>query len=181
MADYVSDSDDEAYPLTSVHVRQEDIANAIVSFQSDAKGQQDAFDYLRDRGLIPSAGVVESDEKRDTGDAENLDLLKAYLQEQMNTQGSRRSLRKRNFSSTHPYLADQAHWLGLMDVDTLNEIYSETQDVESIVKLLNSMYMKKRKRYPREERYKPKSFYSLLGRNRPPQENQYEAFQSSPL
>lgn len=181
MADYVSDSDDEAYPLTSVHVRQEDIANAIVSFQSDAKGQQDAFDYLRDRGLIPSAGVVESDEKRDTGDAENLDLLKAYLQEQMNTQGSRRSLRKRNFSSTHPYLADQAHWLGLMDVDTLNEIYSETQDVESIVKLLNSMYMKKRKRYPREERYKPKSFYSFLGRNMPPQENQDEAFQSSQL
>lgn len=181
MADYVSDSDDEVYPLTSAHVRQEDVANAIVSFQSDAKGQQDAFDYLRDRGLIPSAGVVESDEKRDTGDAENLNLLKAYLQEQMNTQGSRRSLRKRNFSSTHPYLADQAHWLGLMDVDTLNEIYSETQDVESIVKLLNSMYMKKRKRYPREERYKPKSFYSFLGRNMPPQENQDEAFQSSQL
>ncbi|RLV84086.1 hypothetical protein JA9_003613 [Meyerozyma sp. JA9] len=181
MADYVSDSDDEAYSLTSVHIRQEDIADAIVSFQSDAKAQQDAFDYLRDRGLIPRASAVESDAKRDSGDAENSNLLKAYLKEQMNNQGSRRSLRKRNFSSTHPYLADQAHWLGLMDVDTLNEIYSETQDVESIVKLLNSMYMKKRKRYPREERYKPKSFYSFLGRNMPPQETQDEAFQSSQL
>lgn len=179
MADYVSDSDDETCLLKSVHVRQEDIASSIVNFQSDAKGQQDAFDYLRDRGLIPSASAVGSDANRDTGDAENLNLLKAYLQEQMNYQGSRRSLRKRNFSSTHPYLADQAHWLGLMDVDTLNEIYSETQDVESIVKLLNSMYMKKRKRYPREERYKPRSFYSFLGRNMPPQETQDEAFQSS--
>ena len=38
---------------------------------------------------------------------------------------SGRSLRKRNFASTHPYLADQAHYLGLSDIDYLNEIYEE--------------------------------------------------------
>lgn len=79
----------------------------------------------------------------------------------------RRGLRKRNFASTHPYLADQAHWLGLASVDYLNDIYEENQDLEAMVKLLNQQYLIKKRKYPNEDRYKSKSFYKYLGRSNP--------------
>lgn len=79
----------------------------------------------------------------------------------------RRGLRKRNFASTHPYLADQAHWLGIASVDYLNDIYEESQDLEAMLKLLNQQYLIKKRKYPHEDRYKSKTFYKFLGRTNP--------------
>lgn len=76
----------------------------------------------------------------------------------------RRGLRKRKFSSTHPYLADQAHWLGLMSANQLNEIFDESQDMELVVKVLNQRYMQRRKKYPKDEKYKSKNFYAYIGK-----------------
>lgn len=76
----------------------------------------------------------------------------------------RRGLRKRKFSSTHPYLADQAHWLGLMSAYQLNQLYDESQDMELVVKVLNQRYMQKRKNYPKDEKYKSKNFYAFIGK-----------------
>ena len=59
---------------------------------------------------------------------------------------SGRSLRKRNFASTHPYLADQAHYLGLSDINYLNEIYEENDhNLEKVVKYLNYNYERLKK------------------------------------
>lgn len=178
MDEYVSDSDQEAHILSGSHVRQRNIADSLADFGSQ---RQDALTYLRQREMLPSAGSDDEDAASEEEEVANLHLVQAYLKEQETHRSARRSLRKRNFSSTHPYLADQAHWLGLISVDSLNRIYSETQDIDSILKLLNSMYLKKRKRYLKDEKYKPKSFYTFLGRNMPPQESQEEAFESSQL
>lgn len=86
------------------------------------------------------------------------------LEESSIIQSSRRGLRKRNFASTHPYIADQAHWLGLSSINSLNEMYRETPDLDSIVKLLNQIYLKKKSRYSTDEKYKAKNFYVFLGK-----------------
>lgn len=77
---------------------------------------------------------------------------------------SRRGLRKRKFTSTHPYIADQAHWLGLCTVDYLNEMYQENPNLDVITKLLNRIYQDNKKRFPHEEKYKAASFYAFLGK-----------------
>lgn len=76
-----------------------------------------------------------------------------------------RSLRKRNFSSRHPYIADQADWLGICTIDGINEMFTAEEDITKVLKALNSLYTKKKKRYPDEDRYKAKSFYAHLGEN----------------
>lgn len=176
MADHVSDSSEDDIVLQSSHVRQRQIAESILEIFPEVRLQNDAFAYLHAKGILPGVAelVVDEAEEKD-----HLRIVEAYLKEGTESSSSRRSLRKRNFSSTHPYVADQAQWLGLTTVDALNELYSETNDTESILKLLSSMYMKKKTKYPREEKFKPKSFYAFLGRNMPPQENQDEAFQTS--
>ncbi|RCK62624.1 hypothetical protein Cantr_08817 [Candida viswanathii] len=99
-------------------------------------------------------------------DQENENHLRSYL----NTTNSYitmsgRSLRKRNFASTHPYLADQAHYLGLSDLNYLNEIYEENQqDLENVVRYLNYNYVKLKERYPKDEKYKSKNFYTIISR-----------------
>lgn len=76
---------------------------------------------------------------------------------------SRRSLRKRTFSSRHPYIADQADWLGICTVDSINEMFSENDNINHVCKALNKLYLQKRKRYPDEDRYRSKNFYAHLG------------------
>lgn len=84
-----------------------------------------------------------------------------YVQETYNA----RSLRKRNFSSRHPYIADQADWLGICTVDGINEMFSADEDIIKVLRALNSLYTKRKKRYPDEDRYKAKNFYTHLGKN----------------
>ncbi|EMG48920.1 hypothetical protein G210_0440 [Candida maltosa Xu316] len=93
-----------------------------------------------------------------------------HLQSYLNTTNayvtfSGRSLRKRNFASTHPYLADQAHYLGLTNRNYLNEVYEENdQNLEHVVKFLNYNYMKLKEKYPKDEKYRSKSFYTIISR-----------------
>lgn len=96
---------------------------------------------------------------------ENSSRLQAFL-ELSKENSIRRSLRKRKFSSTHPYLADQAHWLGLANIEHLNQMHDQDADVETIVKYLNKIYMKRKRAYPKEEKYKAKNFYAFLGKGK---------------
>ncbi|KAG7191552.1 uncharacterized protein KQ657_003058 [Scheffersomyces spartinae] len=106
------------------------------------------------------AVVVDSISQKNDDD---LQLLEMYV-DRSHELRSRRSLRKRNFASTHPYLADQAHWLGLCSPNYLNDIYKDEQDVKKIVLFLNKLYASKKQRYPKEDKYKAKSFYAHLGK-----------------
>lgn len=99
----------------------------------------------------------------DEVETSDLHLLEMYVDNSHELR-SRRSLRKRNFASTHPYLADQAHWLGLCSPNYLNDIYKDEQDVRKIVSFLNKLYTSKKQRYPKEDKYKAKSFYAHLGK-----------------
>ncbi|KAI5970573.1 hypothetical protein CANMA_000359 [Candida margitis] len=95
---------------------------------------------------------------------ENEGHLQAYINSKYSAFVSERSLRKRNFASTHPYLADQASYLGLSDAHELNTVYEQNdQNLEAIVKLLNYNYVKLKNRYPKDEKYKSKSFYAIIG------------------
>lgn len=82
------------------------------------------------------------------------------------TETAFRSLRKRNFSSRHPYIADQADWLGICTIDSINEMFTADEDLQKVVRALNTLYLKRKKRYPDEDRYKAKNFYAHLGQNK---------------
>lgn len=77
-----------------------------------------------------------------------------------------RSLRKRTFASRHPYIADQADYLGICTVDSINEMFSDNDDLTVVARALNQLYLKRKKRYPDEERYKARNFYAHLGKSK---------------
>lgn len=83
-----------------------------------------------------------------------------------NQRVSGRSLRKRTFASRHPYIADQADWLGICTVDSINEMFNDDEDISKVVKALNHLYLKRKRRYPGEDRYKAKNFYAHLGKSK---------------
>ncbi|CCG20434.1 hypothetical protein CORT_0A00410 [Candida orthopsilosis Co 90-125] len=96
---------------------------------------------------------------------ENAGHLQAYINSKYSTFVSERSLRKRNFASTHPYLSDQASYLGLADAHELNSVYEQNdRNLEAVVKLLNYNYLKLKSRYPKDEKFKQKSFYAIIGK-----------------
>ncbi|KAK6453897.1 Mus7/MMS22 family-domain-containing protein [Scheffersomyces xylosifermentans] len=143
----------------------------------DSEGEQDKDQYLsgsnvnQNNNIInnthtqaPSINSISPVHKSDHEDNNNLQIyLDSRNYESAAT--SRRGLRKRNFASTHPYLADQAHYLGLTSIDYLNEIYQENNhDLEPIVKYLNYTYIKQKESNPRDEKFKAKNFYSILGK-----------------
>ncbi|KAF3990332.1 hypothetical protein FT662_02325 [Candidozyma haemuli var. vulneris] len=80
--------------------------------------------------------------------------------------GGQRSLRKRTFASRHPYIADQADYLGICTIDSINEMFSDHDDLVSVARVLNQLYLKRKKRYPDEERYKARNFYAHLGKSK---------------
>ncbi|KAM9926606.1 hypothetical protein OXX59_003111 [Metschnikowia pulcherrima] len=77
-----------------------------------------------------------------------------------------RSLRKRTFASRHPYIADQADWLGICTVDSINEMFDGDEEISKVVRALNQLYLQKKKRYPDEDRYRSKDFYTHLGHSK---------------
>lgn len=96
---------------------------------------------------------------------ENASHLQAYMNSKYLTFVSERSLRKRNFASAHPYLSDQASYLGLADAGELNSVYEQNdQNLEAVVKLLNYNYLRLKTRYPKDEKFKQKSFYAIIGK-----------------
>ncbi|ODV77226.1 uncharacterized protein CANTADRAFT_23366 [Suhomyces tanzawaensis NRRL Y-17324] len=139
--------------------------------------QQDVtneFQELLNIAVLPSSddeqpsGVTNpptnQDDHENENEHENINNLRIYLDSRNYEHTSRRGLRKRNFASTHPYLADQAHYLGLSSINYLNELYNEKQDFEHIVKYLNYSYRKQKEANPKDEKYKAKNFYTILGR-----------------
>ncbi|KAG2735394.1 hypothetical protein G9P44_001608 [Scheffersomyces stipitis] len=132
---------------------------------------EDSEEELSTSQLIPVVNGTSQNpldivqlQKSDHEDNNNLQI---YLDSRNyeTTSNSRRGLRKRNFASTHPYLADQAHYLGLSSIDYLNEVYQEkNHDLEPIVKFLNYNYLQQKAANPRDEKYRSKNFYSILGR-----------------
>ncbi|WPK26134.1 hypothetical protein PUMCH_003481 [Australozyma saopauloensis] len=77
-----------------------------------------------------------------------------------------RSLRRRTFASVHPYIADQADYLEICSIESINEMFTAESDLSSVVKTLNHMYLRKKKRYPDEDRYRSANFYRHLGRSK---------------
>lgn len=77
-----------------------------------------------------------------------------------------RSLRRRTFASVHPYIADQADYLEICSIESMNEMFNAESDLASVVKTLNHLYIRKKKRYPDEDRYRSANFYVHLGKNR---------------
>lgn len=77
-----------------------------------------------------------------------------------------RSLRRRTFASVHPYIADQADYLEICSIESMNEMFSAESDLAGVVKTLNHLYLRKKKRYPDEDRYKSANFYIHLGRSK---------------
>ncbi|GEQ69868.1 hypothetical protein JCM33374_g3543 [Metschnikowia sp. JCM 33374] len=77
-----------------------------------------------------------------------------------------RSLRKRTFASRHPYIADQADWLGICTVESINEMFDGDEEISRVVRALNHLYLQKKKRYPDEDRYRSKDFYTHLGHSK---------------
>lgn len=98
-------------------------------------------------------------------EAENANHLRAYLGSKQSVY-NRRGLRNRSFANAHPYLADSSHWMGLASISVLNDLYKENHDVELIVKILNQKYMKNKQKYPKDDKFKSKSFYAFLGKSR---------------
>ncbi|KAI3404448.2 hypothetical protein KGF56_002745 [Candida oxycetoniae] len=134
---------------------QEDFWNKLVdgngNGNGNANGSEGGNTTTTATSNIPDTEFIEE---------ENKNHLNAYI----NCMSTRRNLRRRNFASTHPYLSDQAYYLGLSNIDYLNELYEENDhDIEAIVKLLNYNYITLKKKYPKDEKYKQKSFFSILG------------------
>lgn len=77
-----------------------------------------------------------------------------------------RSLRRRTFASKHPYIADQADYLEICSIESMNEMFTAESDLASVVKTLNHLYVRKKKRYPDEDRYRSANFYVHLGKSR---------------
>lgn len=77
-----------------------------------------------------------------------------------------RSLRRRNFASMHPYIADQADYLEICSIGSMNEMFDAEMDLNSVARTLNHLYMRKKKIYPDEDRYRAPNFFVHLKKNR---------------
>lgn len=148
----------QAYPHNEVSsesppLRQPE--NSQVTGNENQLGQAQEISLENQQILSRNDATLESNEDQNN--------LRIYL-DARNYETGRRGLRKRNFASTHPYLNDQAHYLGLADVNYLNELYEKSHNVESIVKYLNRAYIGLKSRYPKDEKYRSKNFYTILGK-----------------
>ena len=152
-----SDDDSDSNPIDLIKNLPRRSANEIEQ-REHSTSQHQSQDNAITQNIVGNTVVPE--------DQENENHLQSYL----NTTNSYvtwsgRSLRKRNFASTHPYLADQAHYLGLSDIDYLNEIYEENDhNLEKVVKYLNYNYERLKKRYPKDEKFRSKNFYTIISR-----------------
>ncbi|KAG7663213.1 uncharacterized protein J8A68_003295 [[Candida] subhashii] len=170
----VNDSEEEVQDIfLQDSLRADDPQNSdSQNILDDPIATAHSFENSQDIDNNPTEGNQQTDvqvpEEPNTNDHEqeheNNHHLQNYLDSRSNVV-SRRGLRKRNFASTHPYLADQAHYLGLSDVNYLNEIYEENNhDLETVVKYLNYNYVKLKQSNPRDEKYRSKNFYTILGK-----------------
>ncbi|RLV91115.1 hypothetical protein JA1_004095 [Spathaspora sp. JA1] len=194
MTEYISDSEEEA---DSSHlIISPDLLEDNLHILSPTK-RHTTRDRLRpylptrtepiEEEAIPISASVEPSESLTTdlerAEHTQLDEDNHHLQTYINSRTTtRRGLRKRNFASTHPYLSDQAHYLGLCDISYLNELYDDNnQNLDIIVKYLNYNYMKMKERYRGDEKFRHKNFYTILGKglSHLREENQGDAYQET--
>ncbi|CAX39587.1 conserved hypothetical protein [Candida dubliniensis CD36] len=155
----IEDSDDDSDLNTIDLIRNlPRRSNNEIEQRKDSTSQHQSQNHTVTQNNVDNTVVLD--------DQENEHHLQSYLNTTTSyVTWSGRSLRKRNFASTHPYLADQAHYLGLSDVDYLNEIYEENDhNLEKVVKYLNYNYERLKKRYPKDEKYRSKNFYTIISR-----------------
>lgn len=149
-------------------------ANGVLNLQADADVSLQEISKA-----AASFRLRDSGENQDnTGRMENIPNITGELrreeptthnaetEEQDASRRSGRSLRKRTFASRHPYIADQADWLGICTVDSINEMFNGDEDVTKVARALNQLYLKRKKRYPDEDRYKARNFYAHLGKSK---------------
>lgn len=169
-----SDGENDIPPLQHCYIDRDRLARALENqpylLESEIKSEISKWglgsaleaesrtqNYLEDRteGLASSVvNIVGDDETLEALDFNSLSVP------------NKRSLRKRTFASRHPYIADQASWLGICTIEGVNELFSDHDDLKTVTKVLNDLYLRRKKRYPSEERYKAKSFYDHLGKSR---------------
>lgn len=167
-------SDDDLRSETSERTVNEDGNDRIdfsTSSESEASDSESEIERLIEFRHPKKRAVNKIDSSDSEPDGENLSNIDTSRQQNVAIDvdadaesSSRRGLRKRKFTSTHPYIADQAHWLGLCTVDYLNEMYQENPNLDVIIKLLNRIYQDNKKKFPHEEKYKAASFYAFLGK-----------------
>lgn len=75
----------------------------------------------------------------------------------------RRQLRKRAFTAIYPYIADQIRYLRLANINDVNALYQETQDYHAVLRTLDGMYQRHKRRFPHDDKYKPESFQKIVG------------------
>lgn len=115
---------------------------------------------------LADVSLMEIDQRDGSATIVEHEIESATTVDQEPSELHRRSLRKRTFASRHPYIADQADWLGICSVDSLNEMFTGEDDLPNVMKVLNRLYLKRKSRYRDEERFKAQNFYAHLGKSK---------------
>ncbi|CUM67152.1 uncharacterized protein PRCAT00004844001 [Priceomyces carsonii] len=165
MNDYIPDSEgEEEFLLLPSFVSKEKLRRVLSNLNVNERNEATKL-LMKSKFSEALVGSESNTAQLDTiQDGVTIAVQNDIDEDMLIENNSRRGLRKRKFSSTHPYLADQAEWLGLMSIGRLNEVYQENQNMDDILKFLNRLYLNKKALYPSEEKYKAKNFYSYLGR-----------------
>lgn len=186
--DYISDSDgDNTLPPLPPSAIDKDLLRGVYSFFSERTRMRLKTEamatpfanlfYEMDRHLAGPSNdpdpameqpeddaVIENSEIGKVHDEDAIDDANTFIKSPEHYTG--RSLRKRTFASRHPYIADQADWLGICTIDSLNEMFTDDDALPDVARVLNQLYLKRKKRYPDEDRYKVKNFYAHLGKSK---------------
>ena len=73
---------------------------------------------------------------------------------------------RREISSRHPYIADQADWLGICTIDSINEMFTADEDLQKVVASVESLYLKRKKKISWWRSLQSQNFYAHLGQNK---------------
>lgn len=181
--DYIADSDsDNSLPLLLASDVDRDLLREVYTFFSESTRQRlrqeaagTAFALLYDDISDTNAGFGNLQLHPHNQTVPPLDHsitevtptdTQAIAALALRARNTTRSFRRRTFTSVHPYIADQADWLGLCSIDSINEMFTGDDDIAKVVRALNQLYLKKRKRYPDDDLYRSKNFYVHLGKSK---------------
>lgn len=166
--DYVSDSQSEAGTALGVEVvdrhRLERLIDAIADPEL-RETQRTRFHHLLPTSPQPQPTTTPHPPQPSLASPQPEANL-ATLLPLWETAPRRRQLRKRAFAAIYPYIADQIKYLRLANINDVNALYQDSQDVHAVVKTLDGMYQRHKRRFPHDDKYKPHSFYSVLGQHR---------------
>lgn len=146
----------------------------------------DVNQVLEDKTLAKNVSPISNRKSRKI--INDLDLTGSILHlDPVESSRRGRGLRRRTFAATHPYLVDSIKYLGLASINYLNDLFMETPDLNGILKILNNSYLKLKKKYPKDEKYQKRDFYTVYGETKKLAEDQinqdvpYKPIQSSQI